>query len=146
MEVRRTQSGNNACSWGIAWNSRRKNGQTGEYEDVPHYFDVECWASDGQLKFLQDVRRGARCAIVDGHLEYQSWQKDGQTRSKVVIRVDDPIGGLMVSQGGGNGGGNANQGNYPNSQQSAPQGGSQGGYGQGAELPPMFEDDIPFGG
>ena len=99
MEVRRTQSGSNACSWGIAWNSRRKNHQTGEYEDVPHYFDVECWASDGQLKFLEDVKKGARCAIVDGHLEYQEWQKDGQKRSKAVIRVDDPVSGLLVTGG-----------------------------------------------
>lgn len=95
MEVRRTKSGSNACSWGIAWNSRRRN-QEGEYEDVPNFFDVECWASDKQLAFLQGVKKGARCAIVDAHLEFQQWERDGQKRSKVLIRVDDPVGGLLV--------------------------------------------------
>lgn len=99
-EVRRTQSGSNAVSWGIAWNSSRRNDQGG-YDDVPHYFDVECWASDKQLAIIEDkLVKGARCAIIDGHLEYQSWEKDGQKRSKVVIRVDDPINGLMVDAAG----------------------------------------------
>lgn len=100
MEVRRTNSGSNACSWGIAWNDRKKNRSTGEYEDVPNFFDVECWASDGQLRQLQgQVVKGARCAIVDGHVEQQTWESNGQKRSKVVIRVDDPISGLMCASG-----------------------------------------------
>lgn len=99
-EIRRTQSGTNAVSWGIAWNSSKKNDQGG-WDNVPHYFDVECWASDKQLAVIQpSIVKGARCAIVDGHLEYQSWEKEGQKRSKVVVRVDDPINGLLVSSGG----------------------------------------------
>ena len=133
LETRRTQSGNNACSWGMAWNSRRKNPQTGDYEDVPHYFDVECWASDGQLKFLDGVKKGARCAIIDGHLEYQSWQRDGQTRPKVIIRVDDPVAGLMVAQGGNVGQGQVSQ---PLNQKAQ----------QHDDMPPtsVYDDDIPF--
>ena len=97
MQVKRTSSGANACSWGIAWNDRKKN-QAGDWEDVPNYFDVDCFASDKQLGFLNGIKKGARCAIIEGHLVYQSWEKDGQKRSRVVIRVDDPVGGLFVSE------------------------------------------------
>ena len=45
------------------------------------------------------IKKGAKCAIVDGHIEQQRWTKDGQNRSKVVIIVDDPIGGLVLSGG-----------------------------------------------
>ena len=99
VEIRRTASGVNACSWGIAWNDSKKN-QQGRWDDVPNFFDVECWASDAQLKYLDGIRKGARCAIIGGHLEQQRWEHDGKKYSKVVIRVDDPISGLMVDSGG----------------------------------------------
>lgn len=96
-EIRRTQSGRIVASWGIAWNRSRKN-QQGEYEDVPYYFDVECWLTDKQLRLLEpSLVKGARCAIIDGHLEYQTWESNGQKRSKVLVSVDDPVNGLLVS-------------------------------------------------
>ena len=98
IEIRRTNSGANACTWGIAWNDSRKNDK-GNWEDVPNFFDVQCWASDGQLKFLEGVKKGAKCAVIGGHLEQQSWERDGKKYSKVVVRVDDPVSGLMVEAG-----------------------------------------------
>lgn len=135
-EVRRTGSGNNAVKWGIAWTQSRKNPQGG-YDDVPNYFDVECWMSDNQLNArVGDLVKGAKCAIVDGHLEYQSWQdSQGNKRSKVVVRVDDPISGLLVSPPKGGGYGN---------------GGGQGVHGGGQASQPIevdasvYDDDIPW--
>ncbi len=98
IEISRTNSGANACSWGIAWNDSRKNDK-GDWEDVPNFFDVQCWASDGQLKFLEGVKKGARCAIIGGHLEQQTWENNGKKYQKVVVRVDDPVSGLMVEAG-----------------------------------------------
>lgn len=95
VQIRRTNSGINACSWGIAWNDSKKN-QSGEWVDVPNFFDVECWASDGQLKFLEGIRKGDKCAIIGGHIEQQTWEKDGNKKSKVVIRVDDPVSGMVI--------------------------------------------------
>ena len=94
IEIRRTASGMNACSWSIAWNDSRK-GANGNWEDVPHFFDVECWASDAQVKFLQGLRKGARCAIIGGHLEQQRWERNGQKYTKVIIRADDPVSGVL---------------------------------------------------
>lgn len=98
VEIRRTNSGVNACSWGVAWNDSKKN-SSGAWQDVPNFFDVECWASDAQLKFLEGIKKGARCAIIGGHIEQQSWERDGKKYSKVVVRVDDPVSGLMVEAG-----------------------------------------------
>lgn len=151
-EVRRTQSGNTAVSFGIAWNQSRKN-QQGGYEDVPHYFDVQMWVTDAQLRYVQPLLvKGARCAIVDGHLEFQSWQENqGNKRSKVVVRVDDPINGLML-QMPSNAQPQGQPTNYPPQQQNAgytaPQ--QQQGmsmpptYTDPASLPSMYDSDIPF--
>ena len=118
-EVRRTQSGNTSVSFGLAWNQSRKN-QQGGYDDVPHYFDVEMWASDRQLNYVQPLLvKGARCAIVDGHLEYQSWQDNqGNKRSRVVVRVDDPINGLLLQMPSNSQNG-AHPNNYTQPQQNA---------------------------
>jgi single-strand DNA-binding protein len=103
-EVRRTQSGNIVVSWGVAWNQSRKNRETGDYEDVPNFFDVQCWVTEKQLRFLEgSIVKGARCAIIDGHLVYKSWESEGQKRSKVLIAVDDPINGLLVQPPSGTG-------------------------------------------
>jgi len=97
-EVRSTSNGNTVVTWGIAWNKSRKT-QDG-FEDVPHYFDCQCWVTERQLSMIKDsLVKGARCAIIDGHLEYQSWESQGQKRSKVVIVVDDPISGMLLQAG-----------------------------------------------
>lgn len=151
-EVRRTQGGSNAVKWGMAWNNRRKD-QNDQWADVPHYFDVECWMTDAQLgNVAPHIVKGAGCCVVDGHLEYKSWQDEqGGKRSKVVIRVDDPISGLMLrapAQGGSGGayrpGGNQAGGYQPQAQNGgyAPPQAAQGGYQQpsgqvyGAGQPP----------
>lgn len=130
-EVRRTQGGSNAVKWGIAWNSSKKD-PNGQWIDVPHYFDVECWMSDAQLNNVaHQIVKGAGCCVVDGHLEYQSWDDgNGNKRSKVVIRVDDPIKGLMLgaprqAQNAQNGGYQPQPQEYAPQPQNAPQGAPQ---------------------
>lgn len=97
-EVRSTSGGSLVIEFGIAWNSSRKNAQTGEYEDVPHYFDCFAWVTESQLRSIQgQIVKGASCAIVDGSLDYTSWDDgQGNKRSKVRIKVNDPIAGLLV--------------------------------------------------
>lgn len=97
-EIRQTASGSQIASWSIVWNRSKKNQATGQYEDVPGFFDCQCWLTDKQLRIVQPLLvKGARCAIIDGHLEYQAWESNGQKRSKVMIQVDDPINGLVVA-------------------------------------------------
>lgn len=99
-EIRTTSSGHHIAQWSIAYNKQRKN-QRGDYENVPCYFDCKCWLTDRQLAYIEPLlEKGAQCAIIDGHLDYETWERDGQKRSKVVIMVDDPIGGMMIKPNG----------------------------------------------
>ncbi len=97
-EVRTTQGGDNSVKFGVAWNSQRK-GQDGQYVDVPHFFDAECWMTDAQLRYVQPrLLKGAPVTIV-GRLEQQTWKtQEGENRSKVVVRVTDPFAGIVFEE------------------------------------------------
>lgn len=96
-DVRSTGGERNAVSWSIAWNGRKKD-EYGEWKDEPHYFDCKCWCTDAQLRIVEPLlQKGNACAIVGGHLVQERWEKDGQSRSRVVVQVDDPISGMLVS-------------------------------------------------
>ena len=86
-ELRATQSGTAVLSFGIAVNDRRKNQQTGQWEDVPNYF--ECVTFGNRATALSDIlTKGMKVAIA-GKLHYSSWEKDGQKHSKVDIIAND---------------------------------------------------------
>lgn len=95
-EVRRSKSGVNVLRFGLAWNQSKPDGNGG-YQDFAHYFNVVCYPTDKQLGIVQPrIVKGAKCAIVDGHLDYSQWEKDGERRSAVQIVLDDPISGLLT--------------------------------------------------
>lgn len=84
-ELRGTAGGTAVLSFGIAVNDRRKNQQTGEWEDVPNFF--ECVTFGNRATALSDIlTKGMKVAIA-GKLHYSSWEKDGQKHSKVDIIV-----------------------------------------------------------
>jgi single-strand DNA-binding protein len=49
------------------------------------FMDCEYWRGGGVINFLQ---RGAQ-VLVEGELDQQVWEKDGQKRSKIVLNVSD---------------------------------------------------------
>ena len=96
-EVRTTQSGDNSVKFGMAWNRQTKQ-QDGTYADRPEYFDCECWMTDAQLRCVQPrLLKGAPVTIV-GRLEQQTWKTQEGNRSKVVVRVTDPIAGIVFEE------------------------------------------------
>ena len=64
-------------------NDRRKNPQTGEWEDVPNFVDCVVFGKYGE-KLAQSLAKGAK-ACVDGSLRYSAWERDGQRRSKIEV-------------------------------------------------------------
>lgn len=87
-ESRATQSGTVVVSLSVAVNDRRKNPQTGEWEDVPNYVDVvQFCRSDKQANFFGHLQKGTKVS-VQGRLHYSKWEKDGQTRSKLEVYAD----------------------------------------------------------
>lgn len=86
-ELRQTQGGMAILNIGVAVNDRRKNQQTGEWEDVPNFVDCVMFGSRAE-KLAQYLAKGTKVAI-DGKLRYSSWEKDGARRSKLEVVVDD---------------------------------------------------------
>ena len=102
-ELRATQSGSQVLSFGIAVNDRRKNQQTGEWEDYPNFVDCTMFGTRAEAvsRFLA---KGNKVAI-EGKLRYSSWERDGERRSKLEVIVDeiefmsrrDEQGGAVIS-------------------------------------------------
>lgn len=86
-ELRSTASGMSVLSLGVAVNDRKKNNQTGEWEDVANFIDCTMFG-DRAAKIQQYLSKGSKVTI-EGKLHYSSWEKDGQKRSKIEVLVDD---------------------------------------------------------
>jgi single-strand DNA-binding protein len=102
-ELRATSTGTQVLTFGVAVNDRRRNPQTGEWEDVPNFVDCVVFGNraDPLSRFLS---KGSKVAI-EGKLRWRQWEKDGQKRSKLEVIVDEveflsPRGGSS-QQGGG---------------------------------------------
>jgi len=99
-EVRNTQSGMAIMRLGVAVNDRRKNQQTGEWEDVPNFIDCVMFGTRAE-NVSRYLRKGSKVAI-EGKLRWSSWEdKQGGKRSKIEVVVDDLE---FMSRDGGDGG------------------------------------------
>ena len=94
-ELRSTASGMQVLGFGVAVNDRRKNAQTGEWEDVPSFIDCTMFGNRAQ-SLAGILAKGAKVAI-EGKLRWSQWERDGQKRSKIEVIVDDLE--LMSSRG-----------------------------------------------
>ncbi len=125
-ELRRTQSGMAILSFSVAVNDRRKNSQTGEWDDYANF--VDCTVFGRRAESLSNILAKGMKVAVEGKLHWSQWEKDGQKRSKLDVTVDEVE--FMSSKGG-------------------PSGGGQGVHGSGQEGPveveaTVYDDDIPF--
>ena len=172
-ELRRTQSGMAVLSLGVAVNDRRRNQQTGEWEEYTNFIDCTMFGNRAE-SVSNYLTKGAKVAI-EGKLRWSQWERDGQKRSKVEVIVDeiefmssrngDQGGGYQGGQGGyssnqgayhaNQGGYSGNQGAYQSGQnaqasQPAAYNGSAPAPGAGTAAPiidassSVYDDDIPF--
>jgi single-strand DNA-binding protein len=143
-ELRSTPGGTSVCKLRVAVNSRRKDGQSGEWVDKPNYFDVTVWGAQGE-NCANYLSKG-RPVAVEGRLDWREWEsQEGQKRQAVEIIANSVQ--FLGSRGDNPGGGNGNGGGFqPTSDVPADtsdfegagvSGSSGGGSSQG-------EDDIPF--
>ena len=86
-ELRQTQGGMAILSLGVAVNDRRKNQQTGEWEDVPNFVDCVVFGTRAE-KLAQFLAKGSKVAI-EGKLRWSQWERDGARRSKLEVVVDE---------------------------------------------------------
>lgn len=84
-ELRHTPGGSSVCKLRVAVNSRRKDGQTGEWVDKPNYFDVTVWGAQGE-NCANYLAKG-RPVAVEGRLDWREWEakEGGGKRQSVEI-------------------------------------------------------------
>ena len=143
-ELRHTGGGTAICELRVAVNSRRKDGQTGEWVDKPNYVDVTVWGAQG-ANCAPYLAKG-RPVAVEGRLDWREWEaKDGGGKRQAVQIIANTVQflGSRDGSGGGGGGGNGNGGGgFTPPQSDVPadtsdfEGAPTGGGGS--------EDDIPF--
>ena len=103
-ELRSTPGGTSVCKLRVAVNSRRKDGQTGEWVDKPNYFDVTVWGAQGE-NCANYLSKG-RPVAVDGRLDWREWEaQDGSGKRQAVEIIADSV-QFLGSREGNSGSGN----------------------------------------
>lgn len=150
-EVRYTQGGTAVSEIGLAVNDKRKDAK-GEWIEETTFVDVTLWGRTAEIAG-EYLGKGSS-VLVEGRLKLDSWEKDGQKRSKLRVVAENMrmLGGK--GGGGGRGGspppdeseyGESSGSSYGGSSGGGSRGGSRGNQGGGGgSRQPAGEEDIPF--
>lgn len=93
-EVKTFSNGGKVAKMGFAVNNRKKNMQSGEWEDVPVWIDLKVFNRETGAKKADlaesSLKKGAQI-FVEGHLVLEEWtgKEDGKKQSKLVVVVDN---------------------------------------------------------
>ena len=134
LDIRYLQSGTAVLDLGLAVNDRRKN-QQGEWVDETSFIDVTLWGR--QAEVASEYLSKGSSVLIEGRLKQDTWEQDGQKRSKLKV-----VGERMQMLGGRGGSGGGGGGRPPQQQQSRQNSYDDGGYDSGPSEPPSSE--IPF--
>jgi len=126
-DFRQTASGMGVLTFGVAVNDRRKNKQTGEWEDYANFID--CTVIGNRAESLSRYLAKGMKVAVSGKLRYSQWERDGQKRSKVEVMADEVVFMSAAQQ---------QQQPRPQQQQQPPR--PQPQYVQAS----VYDEDIPF--
>ena len=148
-EVRMFSNGGKVAMFGFAVNNRRKNQQSGQWEDVPVFLDIEAFnrgETGRQADLVEQYLHKGSQVFIEGHLQLDQWTaQDGQKRSKLKIVVDNF---QFLEPRGADGAAPRGPSTPSRKQDAPPQGGGE--YDSGPEhpinpAPPgAGEEDIPF--
>ena len=138
-ELRSTAAGMPVLGFGVAVNDRRKNQQTGEWEDYPNFIDCTMFGARAE-SLSRFLSKGTKVS-VEGKLRWSQWERDGQKRSKIEVIVDELE--FMSSRG------DAQQSSgYSTPSYSAPAYNAAPSNGSSAPMidasSSVYDEDIPF--
>lgn len=85
-ELRYTASNVAVCNLTIVDNKKYKDG-AGEWQEKVSFIEATAWAGKAE-NIAKYFRKGQRIAVV-GELEQETWEQQGQKRSKLKVRVND---------------------------------------------------------
>lgn len=134
-ELRQTQGGTQVLTFSLAVSDRKRNPQSGEWEEVTNW--IPCVVFGNRAESLSRfLAKGMKCA-VEGKLRQSSYKdKSGQNRSKIEVIVDEIE--FMSGSKAQNKQQSQQPTNYPNQYQNAANTGAQ------ASQSDYYEDDCPF--
>ena len=81
IELRHTPQGTAVCDIGLAVNDRRKSGD--EWVDKTTFVDVTLWNRNAEV--ANEYTRKGSSVMIEGRLELETWESDGQKRSKLKV-------------------------------------------------------------
>lgn len=89
IEARSFSDGTKAVNFGFVVNNKKKNQQTGKYEDEPVWLDCSAFGKTADL-IDQYLQKGSQ-AFIEGHLKLDQWndKTTGEKRTKLKIVVDN---------------------------------------------------------
>ncbi len=93
-EIKEFSNGGKVANIGFAVNNRRKNQQSGQWEEVPVWVDLKAFNRETGRKLADLIEKylhkGSQ-AYVEGHLVLEEWtsKEGGEKRSKMVVYVDE---------------------------------------------------------
>lgn len=140
-ETRTTPGGATVTSLGLAVNRTYTRRDSGEKVEETCFVDVEAWGRTGET-IARYMKKG-RQIFIEGRLKFDSWERDGQRRSKLSVTAETFQ--FIDSQGGGGNGGGSGGGSgssYP--QERAAQGSAYQSAPAGPPNDYPADDDIPF--
>ena len=152
-ETRHTAGGNSVTNFGLAINRSYRKKDSDELVEETTFVDVEAWGKTGET-FARYMKKG-RPAYIEGRLKLDSWEKDGQKRSKLLIVMEefqflDSGGGRCGGDGGNDAGAGAPSAERRRPAAAAKPAGAAGAApAGGGEATPQddysqFDNDIPF--
>lgn len=103
IELRYTQGGMAVTDAGLAVNDRRKN-QAGEWIDETTFVDVTLWGRTAEVA-SEYLGKGS-AILVEGRLKLDTWESEGQKKSKLRVVCDR----MQMLGGRGEGGSTAGRG------------------------------------
>ena len=145
VDVRYTPQGTAVTDIGLAVNDRIK--KQGEWVDETTFVDVTMWSRTAEIAG-EYLSKGSP-VLIEGRLRYETWEQDGNKRSKLKVVCERMQ--MLGSRGGGSGGGqsrsNSNSQQNNNQQDNNNVSEAQSSYSSGqpqqtSSVPP--EDEVPF--
>lgn len=137
------QSGTSVAEIGLAVTDRRKDAN-GNWSEEVNFFDVSIFGRNAEV--ARDYTRKGSPLLVEGRLKQDTWEQEGQKRSKVKVVAERIV--LLGSRNSGDSDGSSyqSQGGYQQNGYGYQQSGNQSGYGysqSGFQQQPAFQQSQP---
>lgn len=134
-ELRYISSGTAVSEIGLAVNDRVKRND--QWVDETTFVDITLWGRTAEV--ANEYLSKGSSVLIEGRLKYDTWEKDGQKRSKLRV-----VGEKMQMLGGRNGGGSGGGGGRTAGSASGNGGGAARDYDESELSAGPPDDDIPF--